>query len=78
MRLRSAIIIAAKSSRDHEMIHFVPRPFLDHPRSVGETYFQHMKFAGWFASRLFLATMAAIIHAIIPCMFEKTASRMDQ
>lgn len=46
----------------------------DHPASVGETYFGHMRFAGWFASRLFLAGAAALIHAIVPALFETTAS----
>lgn len=50
--------------------------FLDHPRSVDETYLEHAAFAGRFALRLFMAGGAALIHAIIPCAFEKTASRM--
>lgn len=25
------------------------RIFIDHPQSVDETYFEHMRFAGWFA-----------------------------
>lgn len=50
------------------------RMFLDHPRSVGETYLQHMCFAGWFASKLFAAGFAAAVHAIFPQCFEKTAS----
>ena len=29
--------------------------FTDHPASVDETYFGHMAFAAWFASRLFMA-----------------------
>ncbi len=52
------------------------RIFVDHPQSVDETYFEHMRFAGWFASRLLLAGGAALVHAIIPCLFEKTASGM--
>ena len=52
------------------------RIFVDHPRSVDETYFQHLRFAGWFAARLLMAGGAALIHAIIPCLFEKTASRL--
>lgn len=51
------------------------RVFVDHPPSVDETYFQHMRFAGWFAGQLFLAAGAALVHALIPCLFEKTASR---
>ncbi len=48
--------------------------FTDHPASVHETYFGHMAFAAWFASRLFLAGGAALIHAVLPFMFETTAS----
>lgn len=52
------------------------RLFLDHPRSVKESYFEHLRFAGGFALRLIGAGIAAIIHALIPCLFEKTASNM--
>jgi len=54
------------------------RIFIQHPQSVDETYFQHMRFAGWFAAQLLCAGLAALVHAIIPCLFEKTASRMIQ
>ena len=50
--------------------------FLDHPRSVGESYFEHTGFALWFASRLALAAGAAACHAILPFTFEKTASKI--
>ena len=52
------------------------RIFVDHPHSIDEIYFEHMCFAGWFAARLLLAGCVALIHAIVPCLFEKTASRM--
>ena len=52
------------------------RIFIDHPQSVNESYFEHMRFAGWFAARLLMAGVAALTHAFIPCLFEKTASRM--
>jgi hypothetical protein len=52
------------------------RLFLDHPRSVNESYFEHLLFAGGFALRLIGAGMAAMVHAIVPCLFEKTASQM--
>ncbi len=48
--------------------------FLDHPRSVDETYTQHLFFAGWFAMKLLAAAAAALAHALVPCCFEKTAS----
>ncbi len=52
------------------------RIFLTHPRSVDESYAEHAAFAGRFAGRLFLASCAAAVHAVIPCLFEKTASRI--
>jgi len=54
----------------------IERVFLNHPRSVDESYLQHMAFAGRFSIMLILASGAALIHAFIPCLFEKTASRM--
>ena len=50
--------------------------FTDHPSSVDETYFEHMRFAGWFAGTLLLAAGAALVHALLPFLFEKTASRI--
>lgn len=52
----------------------VSKLFTDHPASVNETYFGHMAFAAWFASRLFMAGGAALVHALLPFMFETTAS----
>ncbi len=52
------------------------RVFLSHPRAVNESYGEHAIFAGGFAVRLILAGGAALVHAVIPCLFEKTASRM--
>ncbi len=49
--------------------------FRDHPASVGETYFGHMRFALKFSSRLFIAGGAALVHAFIPPLCETTASR---
>jgi hypothetical protein len=48
--------------------------FLHHPASVDETYGEHAAFAFGFSMKLFAAAFAALIHAIIPCLFEKTAS----
>ena len=52
------------------------RLFLSHPETVDETYGEHCAFALGFALRLIGAGLAALIHAIIPCLFETTASRM--
>ena len=54
----------------------INRVFLDHPASVEETYLQHARFAGGFSLKLFAAAGAALVHAVIPCLFEKTASKM--
>lgn len=54
----------------------INRVFLSHPATVDETYFQHAAFAARFALRLFAAAGAAVVHALIPCLFEKTASRI--
>jgi hypothetical protein len=52
------------------------RLFLSHPQAVDESYAEHLLFACGVAARLFGAGLAAFIHALIPCLFETTASRM--
>ncbi|HID68222.1 MAG TPA: hypothetical protein EYP31_08205 [Roseibacterium sp.] len=54
----------------------IRRIFLDHPAHVDESYLEHLEFAGKFSGKLFLAAGAAAVHAVIPCLFEKTASRL--
>jgi hypothetical protein len=48
--------------------------FLTHPEAVDETYLEHAAFAGKFSLALFAAAFAALIHAVLPFAFEKTAS----
>jgi Family of unknown function (DUF6356) len=48
--------------------------FLDHPAKVEETYFEHMIFAFRFSGRLFRAAFAALVHGVVPCLHETTAS----
>jgi hypothetical protein len=50
--------------------------FCAHPHSVGESYPEHGFFALRFAARLLIAGCAALLHAIVPCLCETTASRM--
>jgi len=52
------------------------RLFLEHPRSVDESYVEHLVFAAGFALKLMAAALAALIHAILPFLFERTASRI--
>ena len=51
------------------------RLFTDHPASVGESYFQHMAAAWGFSWRMMLASLACLIHALLPFLFEKTGSK---
>ena len=57
----------------HATLH---RLFMSHPQTVDESYGEHFLFALGFATRLLGAGLAALVHAIIPCLFETTASRM--
>ena len=50
--------------------------FLDHPASVNESYFGHMRFALGFAFWLGVAALAALVHALVPALCETTASRI--
>ena len=51
------------------------RIFLAHPRSIGETYFEHLGAALSFSSSLMLASLACFVHAMVPCLLTRSASR---
>ena len=46
-----------------------------HPRSVGESYGQHLMAAWSIAAALLAASFACLIHGLLPFTFETTASR---
>ncbi len=52
-------------------------PFTAHPRSVGESYFQHLRFALRFGAKMTAGGLAAILHALFPFCFVTTASRAN-
>ena len=52
------------------------RAFTEHPAAVGETWGQHATTAFGFALSLQIAALAALVHAVLPFMFVKTASRI--
>ena len=54
----------------------INRLFIEHPASVEESYFQHMRFALSFAFWLVIAGGAALIHAVVPALCATTASRI--
>lgn len=42
------------------------RLFVDHPRSVDETYAEHFAVAGRFGATMIYGGVCAIIHAVVP------------
>ena len=48
--------------------------FTEHPKKVGETYFQHLKVAFGMGLLLLILGVVCSIHAILPFLFEKTTS----
>jgi hypothetical protein len=51
---------------------------LDHPRSLGETYWQHQRRALRFGISMIGAGAACLVHALLPAVFERTASSTVQ
>jgi Family of unknown function (DUF6356) len=49
--------------------------FVEHPRSVGETYFEHLRHALAFGSTMVLGGAACMLHALVPAFFTDTGSR---
>ena len=49
--------------------------FHDHPRSVGESYGQHLLTACTFGIRFVALGGACFVHALIPSLFVRTASK---
>ena len=48
--------------------------FLDHPRDIGETYAEHAGHALWIGYKMITAGLACLMHALLPGLFERTAS----
>ncbi len=53
----------------------IDRLFLDHPRSVGETYFEHQRVALGFALAMIAGGLACLVHALVPGLFTTRGSR---
>jgi len=54
---------------------FVKRLFVEHPRSLGMSWFSHGVGAVKIGAELIGAGCAAIIHAVVPGFFTETAGR---
>ncbi len=48
--------------------------FTEHPRSVGESYWQHMGVALSFAGAMLLGAAASLVHAVFPFLCTRTGS----
>ena len=49
--------------------------FVEHPRSVGESYGEHFAVATGFGLRLIGAGLACLVHAWVPAWFTRSGSR---
>ncbi|MEO1016848.1 MAG: DUF6356 family protein [Pseudomonadota bacterium] len=47
--------------------------FTDHPNTVGETYFEHMGSAFYFGTTMLAASLACLIHGVLPFLFKTRA-----
>ena len=56
--------------------------FLEHPKSVGETYLVHQRKAFGFGVSMILGGLACLVHGLVPAMFlhtgSSTVSRLHQ
>ena len=51
-------------------------PFTVHPVSVNETYWEHLAFALRFGIKMALGGVAAMLHAVFPFLFVRTAGKL--
>jgi len=51
------------------------RLFTDHPRSVGESYLEHLQFACAFGFSMVTGGFACFLHGVLPFLFQTTGSR---
>jgi hypothetical protein len=53
----------------------ISKLFTEHPAAVGESYFGHLLAASSFGSRMVVAGIACMVHALLPFLFVDTGSR---
>ena len=51
----------------------IDRLFLAHPRSAGQGYLEHMRFAWSFAATMAVGTVAALVHGLLPFVCQTAA-----
>ena len=50
------------------------RIFLDHPKTVGESYWEHFRVAGSFGVAMVTGGVKAMVHAALPNVYETAGS----
>jgi hypothetical protein len=50
--------------------------FTEHPSTVGENYFEHLRHAAGFAGSMISGGLACFVHAVLPFLFTHTGSRI--
>ncbi|UTW55849.1 DUF6356 family protein [Kordiimonas sp. SCSIO 12610] len=51
------------------------RLFTEHPKSVDESYFEHLLMASSFGLTMVFYGLLCFVHALLPFLFEKSASK---
>ena len=51
------------------------RLFTEHPASVGESYFQHLRFAARTGTTMLIGAAACFVHGLMPFLCTTTGSR---
>jgi hypothetical protein len=49
-------------------------PFTRHPRTVGESYWQHLRFAAGTGAAMLAGGSACLVHGLLPFLFTTTGS----
>lgn len=58
------------------MSNWLDKYFIEHPKTVDESYLEHLVVALSFSCRLLAAGAACLVHALVPGLFVKTGSSM--
>jgi Family of unknown function (DUF6356) len=52
----------------------ISRIFLEHPKTVGETYWEHFRVASSFGVAMVSGGVKAMVHAVLPNVYETAGS----
>ncbi len=78
MKSRAPGVLNNDSKTQKRSLFYLMNFFTEHPESVGETYFEHFFVAIRFSCKLFLSSIAALIHAFIPGFVQKNCKHTNK